>query len=97
MKTLLTIFLSFCFSILLFAEDLVLKNGKIYHDYEVIRKDKKGIKIRYTVCDGTLRYSRTKAIPYHQPKTLGGITCGPYHAMGKRWRNSFGKLANTLL
>lgn len=68
MKTLLTIFLSFCFSILLFAENLVLKNGKIYHDYEVIRKDKKGIKIRYTVHDGTLHYSRTKVIPYQDLK-----------------------------
>lgn len=68
MKTLLTIFLSFCFSIPLFAEDLVLKNGKIYRDYEVIRKDKKGIKIRYTVHDGTLHYSRTKAIPYQDLK-----------------------------
>lgn len=66
MKTLLTIFLSFCFSIPLFAEDLVLKNGKNYRDYEVIRKDKKGIKIRYTVHDGTLRYSRTKVISYQE-------------------------------
>ena len=68
MKKLFLLLVSFSFCVVLAAEDLVLKNGKVYHDYKVIRKDKKGIKIRYTVYDGTLNYSRVVTILYQDLK-----------------------------
>lgn len=68
MKKILSIIFAVCFFSMLNAEDLVLKNGKVYRDYKVLKKDKKGIKIRYMARKGTILYARNQFIPYEKLK-----------------------------